>query len=223
VRAHELARELDVDNKRILQLARHCGLFLKSAASYLDDRSTNAIRAKHAECQGRSLPLRQPEPLREPARSRPMRPARPARPNPFSSVPPRPALTPPLKRERHKGTVAPLTQFMLDEYVLPRRPPRLLGAPFVDEFREAECRAREWVSHWFDDKTARAWLRWHPNLPARTAAALRQAGVTPEQAAMRVWYGKVNDESPTLADRVKSGELTAEESAEEVRRAVGVA
>ncbi len=58
-----------------------------------------------------------------------------------------------------------------------------------------------------------------PNITPETAGKLAQAGVAPEQAALRLWYGKHNPDRPTMAERVQVGLITAEQAADEIRRA----
>lgn len=128
------------------------------------------------------------------------------------------------QRERPKrwyGEIAPLTRLMLDAVLLPQRGALPGEAPWVEEVERADRMAAEWASYFFDDKEARPWVELHHgSVPPSTARALTSAGLTAEEAAERVWYGKRHRSRPSLAQRVRLGDLTPEEARDELSRAL---
>jgi hypothetical protein len=57
----------------------------------------------------------------------------------------------------------------------------------------AYAQADFWAQHWFTPAEAKQWLdATDGSLDAQTAAALRDAGVGPAYAAIRLWYGRVH-------------------------------
>jgi hypothetical protein len=80
--------------------------------------------------------------------------------------------------------------------------------------------ARSWADYWFEPREAERWLVAHKmHIGPDVAASLRAVGVNAEQAALRLWYGKVNNGRHTLAARVTSGDLTTEQVVAELRAA----
>jgi hypothetical protein len=89
--------------------------------------------------------------------------------------------------------------------VIERFGPRAAGA------RAAESAAREWLDAGFDDaEEVEDWLRARC-FDAAGARRLEDAGITPEQAAMRTTAGTDGDED-TLGSKLTRGALSFEEA-----------
>lgn len=77
--------------------------------------------------------------------------------------------------------------------------------------REPDAAAREWVEHGFDDgEEVEAWLG-ALCFDAAGARRLDDAGITPEQAALRTRAGTRGEED-TLGRKLGRGELSLEEA-----------
>lgn len=77
--------------------------------------------------------------------------------------------------------------------------------------RDADEAAREWVENGFDDaEEVEAWLR-ALCFDAADARRLDEAGITPEQAALRTSAG-ASAEEDTLGRKLSRGELSLEEA-----------
>ena len=88
---------------------------------------------------------------------------------------------------------------------LARSGPRATGG------RAAELVAREWLEEGFDDaEEVSDWLRARV-FDAAGARRLEDAGITPEQAAMKTRAGADDDED-TLGSKLVRGELSFEEA-----------
>lgn len=197
MRVFELAKELGVESRILLERCSRVGIFPRSASSTLSEDDAATLRAW--------VKVRPINPF--PATQRVAEPST-IWPRPLASV---------SRGQRYKGEIAPLTQLMLERRVLPRRSFMVNGRPFVDEVVLAQRFALEWGDVWFDHKQARRWLDSHPHIKPATAAALAGVEMTPEEAAERIWFGKRHPHRPTLADRVGCGDLTAKQARDELR------
>jgi len=203
IRLFDLAKELGVDARTLLQRFHTNDLFIASAATVLTGEQVTMARDW--------FPASAPDPF-EVALSRAVRAARPAQSR--QSIP--------RARRWHRGEIAPLTRLMLDRKVLPRRDDRDNGLPpRTGEVEYAATLAREWADFLFVPKEVEAWLISHPHIQPRIAADLQRNGLSPKAAAHRVWYGKFQDDRPTLADLVGRGDITAKEAVEELGKAQG--
>jgi translation initiation factor IF-2 len=82
VRVYELARDLGVDSKELLQQAQDLGIDVKTASSGLDEESAELLRMALAG-EPEPAPAAEPEPAPEPEPERePVKPAAPATPKP---------------------------------------------------------------------------------------------------------------------------------------------
>lgn len=82
-----------------------------------------------------------------------------------------------------------------------------------------EVVAREWVEHGFDAADVRAWLGAHCSQP-RAAAALRDRGITPQDAKLNVLAGR-DGMFASIGHKTATGDLTVDEAvrlAEQARR-----
>ena len=201
IRLFELATELRVEARILIQRFRTNEIFITSAASVLTAEQVKMARDW--------FPASIEDPF-EIALSR----AAPA---------PRPARSPetiPHARRWYRGEIAPLTRLMLDRKVLPRRdamdrrhPPR------NGEVEYAATLAAEWAEFWFLPNQVEAWMNSNPHIQPGVAADLQRNGLSPKDAARRVWYGQFQSDRPTLAERVSRGDITAKEAAEELGKA----
>jgi hypothetical protein len=91
---------------------------------------------------------------------------------------------------------------------LPPRPVRI---------RNAEASAREWGKYWFTAREAAQWISANGGISAHIAALLRDAGLTAEDATVRIRTPRGFVHKLPLAVRVSCGELTADEAATELR------
>ncbi|MDM3904081.1 hypothetical protein QRK81_24190, partial [Mycobacteroides abscessus] len=94
------------------------------------------------------------------------------------------------------------------------------GVIFQDELDAAKRHYREWVEAGFelhcllDDDAIAEWLRTFPrrNLLPREVVSLVAAGFTPQELALRLWYGRLNPERLPLMDQLMRGTITAEQA-----------
>lgn len=89
--------------------------------------------------------------------------------------------------------------------VLARRGPEATGG------RDADEAARDWIGQGFDDaEEVESWLDARC-FEAAAARRLEEAGVTPEQAALRTRAG-ASPEEDTLGRKLSRGEISLEEA-----------
>ncbi len=94
------------------------------------------------------------------------------------------------------------------------------GVIFQDELDDARGRYREWLEAGFElhcvleDDTIAEWIRMFPrrNLLPREVVSLVAAGFTPQELALRLWYGRLNPERLPLMDQLMRGTITAEQA-----------
>ena len=216
MRVHELAAELGVSSKDVLQAAAVCKLFLKSASTVMRDDDVDRLRAHF----GWPKPAVRPplRPLGPPPARRPTRSPWPAAPGDAQGWAP---ISPPPRSPRYGQKLGSLAQFFFDRDIFPSRTTRDLGGPTVAEAERANANAVSWVSEMFTDAEARMWLKHHPHIPASVAAAFRRVGISPEQAALRPWYGKLNPERRSLVERVCMNEISVEQARAELDALAG--
>jgi hypothetical protein len=204
IRLFDLAKELGVDARALLQRFHTNDLFIASAATVLTGEQVTMARDW--------FPASAPDPF-EVALSRAVRAARPAQSR--QSIP--------RARRWYRGEIAPMTRLMLDRKVLPRRDDRDNGLPpRTGEVEYAATLATEWMADfWFTPKEVEAWMNSNPHIQPGVAADLQRNGLSPKDAARRVWYGQFQQDRPTLAERVGRGDITAKEAVEELGKVQG--
>lgn len=208
-RVYEVAKSLHVDSRTLLDILREQGEFVRSASSQLEDvqvrraRRALAGRAGSPEAQGSSLPVQ-----------RSTEPPRTARPH-------RSRDDMPLAMRWFRGEISDMTRLMLDRIVLPARDfqERSPMPPRNCDVEQASHLGLKWAEQLFTPHEVAEWLDFHRGICASTAGALRDEGLSAEDAARRVWYGRFRAGRPTLAERVACGDLTPEEAAQELRDA----
>lgn len=122
----------------------------------------------------------------------------------------------------------PLEQAIVDRIVpwgerARRRPP---GMIFFDELQTIKRIHKQWAQacieagHLMSDEQIIAWLEAFPNrdLDPREVIAVASEGVTPANAALHLWYGRVNPFRPTLFDRICCKDITVEEAKTQIER-----
>ncbi|MEU2610629.1 hypothetical protein ABZ570_03445 [Micromonospora sp. NPDC007271] len=201
MRLNDLARQMRVDVSDLLATARDLGLDVGGPTSSLSHDEERALR------KAATLPQQRPAVPNQPG-------AGPA----FRTAPPRPL-------SHHGRWRGPLSEpsdlakvfLRLEEaqtdarsISLPPRPARI---------RYAEASAREWAKHWFTAQEADKWITANGGISAAVAASLRDAGLTPEDATVRIRTPRGFVHKLPLAIRVSSGELTAAELREMKARA----
>lgn len=201
MRVYELAELLGVDDSRkLLIMVSEAGVNVRSASSVLTDEDVAQIRSYWPTPPVKSV-------LMAGRRSQAS----------LRTVPPGAHVRP--RRERWRGPLAPLTHVILERVVMPaNRDPYFTHTdprPWNDEVAEAQRLAGRWASAWFDHTEAEAWIAAHDNrIDPELAARLRAAGLTPEDSALRLWYGKIKPGAPSLAAQVVRGDQTPTEAAE---------
>jgi hypothetical protein len=88
-----------------------------------------------------------------------------------------------------------------------------------DEVEEANRRGRPWAEEWMSPAQVREWLRVWPEATPKVAAAFNRAGISPELAALPLWYGREHPGGPSLAVRVATGEITIGQAVAQLRTA----
>jgi hypothetical protein len=131
------------------------------------------------------------------------------------------------RREWHQGAdPSELQKVVLRAGILPRR--ELLvwpanipdGRYFVDEVDEArdfEARWREAIL-FLTLPEIEDWVRLVSGASVREALKFHEAGMTARDASLRLWYGRLNAERPTLFDQVTQGSLAIADAARHVRQ-----
>ncbi len=78
------------------------------------------------------------------------------------------------------------------------------GMFYADEVEEARMLEAEWSEALWVMSIAEItdWMRLHPRATMDQAVAFHEAGVTPKQANLRLWYSQINSDRPTLFDQV---------------------
>jgi hypothetical protein len=201
IRLVELAKELGVEVRVLSQRFRTNEMFITSAASVVTPEQVKMARSW--------FPASNADPF-EIALSR-------------ATHAPRPTRSPekiPRARRWYRGEIAPLARLMLDRKVLPQRDSMDRGHPPRNgEVDYAATLAKEWAEFWFLPKQVEAWMDFNPHIQPAVAADLQRNGLSPKDAARRVWYGQFQRDRPTLAERVSRGDITAKEAAEELGKA----
>jgi hypothetical protein len=152
-------------------------------------------------------------------------------------APPHPLidLTPPPPRgkaERRERSWRPdnpplnkLVKALADQIVhysyVDRRPP---GVIFADEVTDAKARAAEWmkkrIEHgaFLSDDDIVSWIKAFPNevLQPDEVFPLVLAGLTSEDARLRLWYGRINTGRLTLLQQIRRGDLSLEKAAADI-------
>lgn len=122
----------------------------------------------------------------------------------------------------------PLDQVIADKIVPPderfgRKTP---GMIFFDELQTIKRIHKQWVQagfearHLMSDDDIIAWFKAFPHhdLDPREIVAVARAGVTPSDAALRLWYGRVSPSLPTMFDRIRAKDITVEAAKAQIER-----
>jgi hypothetical protein len=99
------------------------------------------------------------------------------------------------------------------------RGPQYANPPWEDDVERAKRQAQGWAQRWFAPAEVVAWLKAWPEASAAVAAGFRSAGVTPEVAMTRLWYGKVNPARHPIAVRVAIKDITLDDALEQLQAA----
>lgn len=68
-----------------------------------------------------------------------------------------------------------------------------------------------WGNAWFDHVDAEVWLDAHDNrIAPELTARLRDAGLTPTDSALRLWYGKIKPDAALTRSTSHAGRPNAD-------------
>ncbi|BBY21300.1 hypothetical protein [Mycobacterium stomatepiae] len=103
-------------------------------------------------------------------------------------------------------------------------PKRPAGVIFAEELATARQRQTEWAKQCFEqgvllsDEIIVGWVRAFPDmvLPPREVVRLAAAGLTPNGAKLRLWYGRCRDDRPMLLDQIRMGDISVEQAVADV-------
>jgi hypothetical protein len=154
-----------------------------------------------------------------------------------AASPPQPVidLTPPERHQKAETKIRTwrpghpplqkMVQALADQIVrwshVEHRPP---GVIFGDEVAEAMRRAEDWerkrIAHgaFLSDDDIVNWIRAFPNeiLRPEEVYELALAGLTPQTAQLRLWYGRINNGRLTLLQQIRRGDLSVEKAVADV-------
>lgn len=229
MRVHELAKELRWTPARLIDELRERGEWVNSAMSTIEAPVVRAIRRDFAAA----------DPPADPERSLDAalygNSSDPAIPN----EPPGETFADALARARAKSSSRhqksttsksgrwrpPLLQALLDE-VIAQRPEHLHpnGECFGWESKKADELHRQWTAARLnglagEDPTVVEWIRLSGGQRPHLAAELSSAGITPEEAALRLGYGgRIDPRMNTLYVRFRDRRITRSEVLAAVRQ-----
>ena len=103
------------------------------------------------------------------------------------------------------------------------RPP---GVVFPDELESARKRQKDWVETCFDsgllldDEVIANWITTFPEriLIPKEILPIVAAGFTPGDVRLRLWYGRLNADRPTLLDQILLQDLQIQKALDQVAR-----
>lgn len=200
MRLVDLARQLNVDASKLLVMSRELGLEVAEPDHPLTKADEWALRkalvTRRACDSGVSEARTSLQGWDRPAWRRPQSTVRPNRRRPTSEP---------------SDMVKVFLEHEEEAWPSYDAPPRHVLV------EKAEVRAREWAEHLFTPSDVKKWLKVHPGLAANVAAALRDAGLSPEQSSVKVRTQRGFVHRLPIAVRVSLEELTAAEAADELR------
>lgn len=130
------------------------------------------------------------------------------------------------KMQRQQSWMAPILRVLIDEMIVPRRPEHV-GEPdgdyFAWEIRKAKDLHRQWTEACLnglagDDATVINWIRLSEDGERPILAAeFSQAGITADEAGLRLSYGRPDPRRDTIFQRFRDGHLSRSEAMAEVR------
>ena len=225
MRVHQLAKELGWPSSQLIKELLRRGEFVKSAANTVEAPVVQAIRRDFAaasaaadpeetltpDLYGTSAELATDEPDETFA-------AALAR---IKAQPPHQATGPKARQWRPA-----ILQALLDE-ITAQRPDHLdepRGGHFGWELKKANKRHRRWVEAQLkgltsDDATVIQWIRLSSGEQPQLAAELSQAGISPQEAGLRLGYGgHVDPRMDTLFERFRDRRINRSEVIVAVRQ-----
>lgn len=161
IRVYELAKELNVDSKQVMEALRANGEFIRSASSTLEPDAAQAVRER---LRRRPAAIDQ---LPRPGRRGELAPKEEG----WAAAVPRQA-----RRDQPVRTIAVSKLAPLEQLIARTRG----EGSRVTESRLQLIRAEvhPWAAHWFTDKDAAPWVALR--VRAADASRFRQLGITPE-------------------------------------------
>ncbi|MGN7780197.1 hypothetical protein ACTJJE_11840 [Mycolicibacterium sp. 22603] len=104
-----------------------------------------------------------------------------------------------------------------------RKPPGMIYNSELETINRVHMdwvRARVVSGCLMEDDEIISWLKKFPDQPLDpdTVIALAQEGITPWDAALRLWYGKINENRPTVFDRICFKDITVRQAKAEIEQ-----
>lgn len=100
------------------------------------------------------------------------------------------------------------------------------GMIYCDELQNIKRIHKQWAqacfegNHLMSDDQIIGWLKAFPHhdLDPSEVVAVAREGITPIDAALHLWYGRVSPSLPTLFDRICCGDITVEAAVRQIER-----
>ncbi|OKH62046.1 translation initiation factor IF-2 [Mycobacteroides abscessus subsp. massiliense] len=228
MRVHELAKELGWPPARLVDELRRRGEWVKSAMSTIEAPVVRAIRRDFAAADLSANPEHSLEPALYGDSADLALPTEPPEET-FAQALARVKAEPPLHQKSATSKTGrwrpPVLQALLDE-VIAQRPEHLHpnGECFGWESKKADKMHLQWTAARLDglageDPTVVAWIRLSGGQRPHLAAELSSAGITPEEAALRLGYsGRIDPRMDTLYVRFRDRRITRSEVIAAVRQ-----
>jgi hypothetical protein len=227
MRVHQLAKELGWLSSQLIKELRRRGEFVKSASSTIEAPVVRAVRRDFAAA---SAGADSEETLAPDLYGYSAEPGTDESDETFSAALARIKAQPP---HQATGPKAPqwrpaVSQALLDE-VIAQRPDRLdldepRGGHFAWELKKANNRHRRWSEARLNglagnDATIIEWIRLSNGEQPHLAAELAQAGITPQEAGLRLGYGgRIGPRMDTLFKRFRDQRINRSEVIAAVRQ-----
>lgn len=231
MRVHELAKQLGWPSSELIKVLNERGEYVKSAMSKVEAPVVRSILREFASeiltrSKGSTDSILEPSMYGRSAATDQKSGTEPS----FAAELAR------IKAQRSQANVrktgqdrwmAPILKALLDEVIVPGRPEHL-GAPdgpyYAWEIKKGKALHQQWVRERLnglagDDSAVIEWIRLsgdgeRPHL----ATELSRAGITVEEAALRLRYGRLGLRNDTIFHRFRDGRISRTEAIAEIHR-----
>ncbi|MGU3435914.1 hypothetical protein ACNHUS_23190 [Actinomycetes bacterium M1A6_2h] len=231
IRISELAKQCGLTSAQALHEIRNFGEFVKSASSKVEEPVARRLRDRYPSA---ALPQPEDDIVRSYAQGRiPEVSTRPPIQIPTAQPGARPIYRSSLEAEaEHRKrrqrcsaeSLSPVARIILEVVVAPNAqdPKNKPRTYYQDEVEAANRRHRDWVNAQLaspvtiSDRQIIEWVRLHGDVLPSLALRLTGLGLRPQDVDLHLWYGIERFDRPSLLNRIRWGELSAEEAAKQV-------